>query len=220
MSETTDFRCEVTGNPCGTDTRPAGSPCQCKACRRWSETTDARALTLVSEANPEPHARYLVRRGSKWFTATPCYGMHAPWWVVATMAGEAEPVPMADDDAWTTVNALEAALARETALRADHDDGWAMLDQVCEALEVTDGGQEWDRDDLLKAARELPERVRVAEADATALRERVQTLESALRGLHTAELCDVCPHCGPLVMCDAHSRASEALTPPPHGGTV
>ena len=53
-----------------------------------------------------------------------------------------------------------------------------------------------------------------------ALRERVQTLESALRGLHTAELCDVCPHCGPLVMCDAHSRASEALTPPPHGGTV
>lgn len=25
-------RCDVTGNPCGTDTRPVGSPCQCGTC--------------------------------------------------------------------------------------------------------------------------------------------------------------------------------------------
>lgn len=26
-------RCEVTGNPCGTDTRPEGDPCRCEGCR-------------------------------------------------------------------------------------------------------------------------------------------------------------------------------------------
>ncbi len=34
------------------------------------------------------------------FTATPCYGMHEPWWVVKTMEGEAPPVPMKDEDEW------------------------------------------------------------------------------------------------------------------------
>jgi len=37
---------------------------------------------LVSEEYPEPHARYLVKREATGpFVATPCYGMHAPWWV-------------------------------------------------------------------------------------------------------------------------------------------
>lgn len=28
-------RCEITKNPCGTDTRPAGLPCLCKECAAW-----------------------------------------------------------------------------------------------------------------------------------------------------------------------------------------
>jgi len=28
-------RCEVTGNLCGTDTRPVGQPCPCKSCSAW-----------------------------------------------------------------------------------------------------------------------------------------------------------------------------------------
>lgn len=29
------LRCEVTKNPCGTDTRPAGVPCPCESCQAW-----------------------------------------------------------------------------------------------------------------------------------------------------------------------------------------
>jgi len=35
---------------------------------------------LVSETYPTPHRRYLVKRGYYHFVATPCYGMHDPWW--------------------------------------------------------------------------------------------------------------------------------------------
>lgn len=58
--------------------------------------------TKLVDANPEPHARYLVRRADTIYTATPCYGMHEPWWVVKIMGEkrEAEPVGMLPDDEW------------------------------------------------------------------------------------------------------------------------
>lgn len=28
-------RCRVTGNACGTDTRPGGRPCLCESCQTW-----------------------------------------------------------------------------------------------------------------------------------------------------------------------------------------
>lgn len=58
-------------------------------------------MTAVSEVFPPTHTRYVVRRSGCFFTATPCYGMHSPWWVVLTMTGEAEPVPMKENDVWT-----------------------------------------------------------------------------------------------------------------------
>lgn len=54
----------------------------------------------IRDAQPKPHRRYVVRRDGVLFTATPCYGMHAPWWVVKTMEGEADPVDMRDTDEW------------------------------------------------------------------------------------------------------------------------
>lgn len=50
--------------------------------------------------HPEPHQRYLVGRGSHYFIATPCYGLHEPWWVPSTPTGESEPIPMQDTDWW------------------------------------------------------------------------------------------------------------------------
>ena len=62
------------------------------------------ALIAVSEKHPPPHQQYLVARDGMFFTATPCYGMHNPWWVVRTMAeswpNEADPVPMKPTDLW------------------------------------------------------------------------------------------------------------------------
>lgn len=62
----------------------------------------------VKGQHPAPHAKYLVERDGILFTATPCYGMHEPWWVVRTMAshnmGEVEPVPMRPDDAWWSLD--------------------------------------------------------------------------------------------------------------------
>lgn len=58
----------------------------------------------VSEKQPRPHTRYVVLRDGKLFTATPCYGIHEPWWVAKTMASrwpdEAGPEPMQPDDIW------------------------------------------------------------------------------------------------------------------------
>lgn len=39
-------RCEITGNRCGTNNRPVGSPCLCKSCIKWF--TDR-----MSNLNPE-----------------------------------------------------------------------------------------------------------------------------------------------------------------------
>lgn len=78
------------------------------------------AWTKISEKMPAKHARYHVRRkldmGTSvetfvFFTATPCYGMHEPWWVprvpsdkYATKAPEeTDPVTMLPDDEWRPV---------------------------------------------------------------------------------------------------------------------
>lgn len=57
----------------------------------------------LPEAYPPPHATYLLERDGIAFTAPPCYGMHAPWWVVRMLVGEAEPEPMRDGDRWSPV---------------------------------------------------------------------------------------------------------------------
>ena len=58
----------------------------------------------VGEQHPVPHQRYLVVRDRVVFTATPCYGMHEPWWVVKTMEGEAPPVTMDNEDEWALLS--------------------------------------------------------------------------------------------------------------------
>jgi len=57
---------------------------------------------------PDRHARYLVLRRGHVFTATPCYGMHAPWWVPQLLVDdeqnrEGEPVPMLEPEQWIPV---------------------------------------------------------------------------------------------------------------------
>ena len=59
----------------------------------------------VLPQHPAPHRRYVVKRGDLTVTATPCYGMHNPWWVVCTFEREVDPVPMQDGDEWTVIHA-------------------------------------------------------------------------------------------------------------------
>lgn len=68
----------------------------------------------VKDEHPPSHAKYLVKRSGRFFTATPCYGLHVPWWVVCTMESEAEPVPMQDTDEWWTLDAAEYAMSQES----------------------------------------------------------------------------------------------------------
>lgn len=37
---------------------------------------------------PEKHKAFVVKRLGLYFTATPCYGMHSPWWVIQYPFGE------------------------------------------------------------------------------------------------------------------------------------
>lgn len=55
---------------------------------------------MNKDRRPAPHARYLVKRGHYTFVGTPCYGMHAPWWVPMASSGELEPINMEDTDEW------------------------------------------------------------------------------------------------------------------------
>ena len=55
---------------------------------------------IIPNDYPPPHARYLLERDGETMTATPCYGMHDPWWVIKTLTGEASPEPMRDGDMW------------------------------------------------------------------------------------------------------------------------
>ena len=55
----------------------------------------------VSISGPPAHEKYVVRRRSGTFVATPCYGMHEPWWVATTIdEGEADPIDIKDTDVW------------------------------------------------------------------------------------------------------------------------
>ena len=63
--------------------------------------------TLCKDAHPEPHAHYVVRmkrQGSPLiFTASVCYGMHAPWWIPRTVdlfKPGAFVIPFEDEDGW------------------------------------------------------------------------------------------------------------------------
>lgn len=67
----------------------------------------ANRLTKCSDKHPPPHAKYTVHRDGLVFTATPCYGMHSPWWVVRTMEGEAPPVSIMPSDEWELISEAE-----------------------------------------------------------------------------------------------------------------
>lgn len=58
----------------------------------------------ISTESPRPHARYEVRRDDVGvFAATPCYGLHEPWWVPLTadvFAPGAVIIPMMRQDHW------------------------------------------------------------------------------------------------------------------------
>ena len=59
----------------------------------------------ISQKMPEPHARYRVYRKGRsdgFFDATPCYGLHQPWWVPRNgyTLQESEPIAMEPTDRW------------------------------------------------------------------------------------------------------------------------
>lgn len=91
----------------------------------------------VKDAHPEPHARYVVKRDGLIFTATPCYGMHAPWWVVRTMAdhhpNEAAPEPMRDSDEWLPIEDVARALTAAPAPQVDGDGAGVSRSSVHDA---------------------------------------------------------------------------------------
>jgi hypothetical protein len=58
--------------------------------------------TACSLQYPPPHRRYVVKREHWSAIATPCYGMHEPWWVVRTLTGELEPIRIEKTDQWQT----------------------------------------------------------------------------------------------------------------------
>ena len=63
----------------------------------------------VGDWHPPAHAVCRVQRVDRFFDATPCYGMHAPWWVPRNgwTGDESEPIPMEPDDHYTLVVAKE-----------------------------------------------------------------------------------------------------------------
>lgn len=60
-------------------------------------------MDKVQDQHPPPHRRYLVYRSGLHFVATPCYGMHLPWWVPMTPAGELPPIDMKPTDEWVVI---------------------------------------------------------------------------------------------------------------------
>ena len=72
-------------------------------------------LTENKRQHPPPHAKYLVSRDGWHFVATPCYGMHHPWWVSAICGDEnrreTDPVAMLDSDKWVPLNDVLANIA-------------------------------------------------------------------------------------------------------------
>lgn len=63
--------------------------------------------TKVADRHPLPHARYEVRREDVGrFIATPCYGLHEPWWVplIASVFAPEITIPFSETDEWRTEN--------------------------------------------------------------------------------------------------------------------
>lgn len=56
---------------------------------------------------PPPQRKYLIRRGDQVCVATPCYGMHEPWWIVQTLDGEARPRTIQEGDLWYPLEVLD-----------------------------------------------------------------------------------------------------------------
>ncbi len=63
-------------------------------------------MQQVEGAYPPPHNKYLVQRGHYLFVATPCYGMHSPWWVPMIHNGEVEPINIESSDKWMKLDAV------------------------------------------------------------------------------------------------------------------
>lgn len=88
----------------------------------------------VKEESPGRHKQHLVMRNGFIFTATPCYGMHPPLWVVKTMGdkncGEVEPVVMLETDQHMPLN---------DAVILYHKDGHAADVErlMCDVREMT-----------------------------------------------------------------------------------
>ena len=61
----------------------------------------------VEKEHPPPHVRYLVCRDGVCFVATPCYGMHEPWWVPRDHEKECPPIPMRNADCWVRASGPE-----------------------------------------------------------------------------------------------------------------
>lgn len=74
------------------------------AAPRAAEAGQREDWTRAKDSHPPPHARYEVyRREVGTFVATPCYGMHQPWWVPLTAdlyAPGAIHFPIQPDDRW------------------------------------------------------------------------------------------------------------------------
>lgn len=90
-----------------------------------------------SDQHPPPHAKYIVRRNGLLYTATPCYGLHNPWWVVRLMGDffgpdgkyhqdqfEATPIEMRDSDEWWPIDEFMAACP----LLAGETPAWELVD--------------------------------------------------------------------------------------------
>lgn len=63
-------------------------------------------MQQVEGKYPPPHALYLVQRGRYMFVATPCYGMHNPWWVPMTHEKELDPIAIDPNDKWMALDAV------------------------------------------------------------------------------------------------------------------
>lgn len=81
-----------------------------------------RSWVSVDVAHPAPHARYTVRHPDCGeFQATPCYGMHRPWWVPRTVdvfAPGACVIPF-DGTEWLAPRELLAEIEAELAKGGD-----------------------------------------------------------------------------------------------------
>jgi hypothetical protein len=60
-------------------------------------------MKTFESQQPPPHQKCFVIRGGNAFVATPCYGLHEPWWVPSTVDGETAPINILPTDRWTSM---------------------------------------------------------------------------------------------------------------------